>query len=412
MKTLKSILLGGLTLLLVVSCGEPKNAQEEAKLVKTALIARTGKLWKNKSTVIVTFKDGTPEIKAEVERFAKEWTKYANLNFKFYPSAKEMPFYSPPADITITFNTNVHTSAVGTDSRTMEGGIASMNLGILNDKNINTRRSIILHEFGHAIGLEHEHQHKDRTLEFDQVKAIEACNKHINFTEEMCKMFILQTFKEGEAYFSKYDLFSIMHYSLHGDFFKEKIQMKANLSLSLTDKLEIAKIYPGRATAEQILVTHEAQQIEIAEISTYKNCKIREVLNEYLRPTDRGTVEMVPVKNLIIVSKVPGELEDNSMWEDRESTIIRMKSLEYCNLSEEELAASRAKQFASRLEQKNYGSCQIVIDSQGQPNSKMCLDKNFPFQIENVKTKNSADNLCHPTFDSALSVMKRIPPCR
>lgn len=408
---MKNYLLLTMCFITLTSCGGPQNASEEAQIKKTALIASTGKLWKKGSTINVTFKDGTPEIKAEVEKYATEWTKYANLNFKFYSTSKDIP-KKESADIVITFNTQVNTSAVGTDSRYSSKNGVSMNLGILDDEHINTRRSIILHEFGHAIGLEHEHQHKDRTLEFDESKIIDTCKKRINFTEEMCRMFVMATIKEDDAYFSKYDLLSIMHYTLHADFFKKPMDMRQNLSLSLTDKVEIAKMYPGRMSPDEILVTHEAQERELEQISTYKNCKLTERVKERMRPTDRGTVEMVAIKQLSISSIVPNEFDDLYIWEDRESTIIRMQTLPYCNAEEKELEEIRAKQREEQYAKRIYGSCFISIKEDGKPDPKNCKNPQFPFEILKTGTNKSASSACHQTFESALGMMKNIPVCR
>lgn len=408
---MKHYIFLSLLIVTLTSCGEPHSAATEAQIKKTALIANTGKLWKKGSTINVTYKDGTPGIQAEVERFAVEWTKYANLNFKFYKTVKDIP-RGQTADVVITFNTNVHTSAVGTDSKYFSNSEASMNLGIINDQHINTRRSIILHEFGHAIGLEHEHQHKDRTIQFDEVKSIEACQKHINFTEEMCKMFILQTFKEGEVYFSKYDLLSIMHYSLHGDFFKTSMDMKQNFSLSLMDKLEIAKMYPGRMSQEQILVTHQTLERELHELTTYKNCKLTERVRERMRPTDHGTVELVQVKDLRISSITPNEFDDLYTWEDRESTVIRMQTLPYCNLDEQELEQQRKKIKSENYQKRSFGSCSININDEGNPTPKSCTNPQYPYEVVKAATGKRVDSLCHPTFESAFDVMKYIPVCR
>lgn len=408
---MKNYLLLTMCIITLTSCGEPQNASTEAQIKKSALIANTGKLWKKGSTINVTFKDGTPEIKAEVEKYATEWTKYANLNFKFYNSAKDIP-KKESADIVITFNTQVNTSAVGTDSKYVSKSDASMNLGILDDVHINTRRSIILHEFGHAIGLQHEHQHKNRTLQFDETKTIEACRTKINFTEEMCRMFIIQTIPANEAYFSKYDLLSIMHYTLHSDFFKSPMDMKSNLSLSLTDKVEIAKMYPGRMTADQILETHEAQTREMEQVSTYKNCRLDETLTEKMRPTDSGTVELVSVKQLTISSIVDGEFEDRYLWEDRESTIIRMQTLPYCNMEEKELEESRAKEKAEKYAKRNLGSCSINLNEDGTPAPSNCRNPKFPFEITKIGAPRSGSSICYQTFESAYETMKTQANCR
>lgn len=406
---MKNHILFAILTMTLFSCGQPNSSQEEAKVKKTALIAQTGKTWKNKSTLIVSFLDGSKDFKDEVELFSKEWTRYANINFVFYPTLAHIP-KNQSADIVITFNTTVHTSAVGTDSKVSLQTGESMNLGLSQIKHINVRRGIILHEFGHALGLQHEHQHKKRSLEFDESKALIACRNHLGFTDTQCREFILQTIPAEGVYFSQYDPLSIMHYTLHPDFFKTKVEIRENSSLSLIDKLEIAKLYPGRKTAEEILLSHENLQRELKEISTYKNCKLTETLTEKIRPIERG-VELTSVTQLVISSKVDNEFNDNYLWEDRESTIIRMQSLEYCNLSEDELTAKRNKKLADNYNNRQFGNCIIPLNENGTPNGNRGCGKDYPYQVYPLNYKVSLDNLCHPTFESALDSLKSLPYC-
>ncbi len=68
--------------------------------------------------------------------------------------------------------------------------------------------SLILHEFGHALGLEHEHQRSDfwevlqNLLAYKLKKLPDACDEHLRFP-----------FEEGVTRFqTEYDPNSIMHY--------------------------------------------------------------------------------------------------------------------------------------------------------------------------------------------------------
>lgn len=394
--------------LFLSACGESQNSSDEARLKKGSLIARTGKTWPNKSIIIVTFNDGTPEIKAEVERFSKEWTKFANVNFVFYSTPKQLP-KNKAADIIITFNTKVNTSAIGTDSKIASVTESSMNLSILSNKFIHQRRGLILHEFGHALGLEHEHQHKDRTLAFDETKAIGLCRSQLGFDEPACKMFILETFKDKDIYFSKYDPFSIMHYTLHPDFYKSKVDMDENMSLSLTDKLEISRLYPGRVSTEEIILGHENQIRELKALNTYKNCKLVEYKKEKIRPTEKGAA-LTTITELSIVSIAPNEFMDNYVWEDKESTVLYMQSLDYCNLSEDELAAVRLKKMEEQFKTRSFGQCTIPVNEDGTVKSAGC-DADYPYQILNKKNK-SVDNNCYQSFDQAQQEMKSLAQCK
>ena len=133
-------------------------------------------------TVNVAFNGGDPELYALIESTASEWTSNGGrLKFSFRRSDGTFRTWSESdstraADVRIGFFTdkdrNGYWSAVGTLARRVNAGEATMNFGDLGTtlsayyggKNPTPwlksyAHSTILHEFGHAIGLNHEHFH-------------------------------------------------------------------------------------------------------------------------------------------------------------------------------------------------------------------------------------------------------------
>ncbi len=107
-------------------------------------IAPRGKAWINGTTLTVRFLGGSPNDQAVAREQAGWWAKVANIKFDFNGS--------PNADIRISFDpTDGAWSYIGTDCRTIPLNQATMNLGFLDG-------GTAAHEFGHAIGLAHEHQ--------------------------------------------------------------------------------------------------------------------------------------------------------------------------------------------------------------------------------------------------------------
>lgn len=102
------------------------------------------KMWINGSTLRVRFMGGTAEQRALVRQQAQWWTEHANLTFAFNNV--------PDAEIRIAFDpTDGAWSYVGTDCKKIPQGEPTMNLGFFDGGTAG-------HEFGHAIGLGHEHQ--------------------------------------------------------------------------------------------------------------------------------------------------------------------------------------------------------------------------------------------------------------
>lgn len=98
----------------------------------------------------------------------------------------------------------------------------------------------ILHEFGHALGLEHEHQHRDYAAEWD----IEMlCAKH-GWTPEDVR-FNYDKITRADALFSRYDPKSIMHYPVDpGDTKNNVASVPRNRVLSHGDKEWLRQLYP------------------------------------------------------------------------------------------------------------------------------------------------------------------------
>jgi hypothetical protein len=147
------------------------SAASSVHTVPFHLIVPTLNRWKPGSTVRVAFLGGDTALYEKIEDAASEWTKpgIANLKFQFRGADGKFNQWSAndtdyKAEIRVAFasgDSGGYWSTVGTDSTTpgISGpGQTSLNLDSFDVALPSDWRATTMHEFGHAIGFQHEHQ--------------------------------------------------------------------------------------------------------------------------------------------------------------------------------------------------------------------------------------------------------------
>jgi hypothetical protein len=139
--------------------------------------------WTPGTRILVAFNGGTPDLHRAISEQASLWAKVANLqlDFGFNPATKQFRSWSASdtqysAHIRIGFEQEGYWSYIGTDSVSQNAppSSASMNFAGF-DKEWPTViparwKTVVIHEFGHAIGMHHEHQHVACANEFRWVR--------------------------------------------------------------------------------------------------------------------------------------------------------------------------------------------------------------------------------------------------
>jgi hypothetical protein len=196
-------------------------------------ISPIGKAWMNGSTLRVRFIGGTATQHAVVRREAGWWEQAANIKFNFNNA--------PDAEIRIAFDpADGAWSYVGTDCRSIPLNQPTMNLGFLDG-------GTVAHEFGHTLGLAHEHQNPKGGIQWNEAVVIRELAKSPNFWDEATTRHnVLRRYSLDQINGTEFDPDSIMLYFFPAAWTLNNVATKANATLSNLDKGFIAgaKMYP------------------------------------------------------------------------------------------------------------------------------------------------------------------------
>ena len=213
-------------------------------------LAPIGKTWMNGSTLRVRFNGGSSAQQKIARDQAGWWGQVTNLKFDFNNA--------PDAEIRITFDSQDGAwSYVGTDCRNIPLNEATMNLGFLDG-------GTAAHEFGHAIGLAHEHQNPAGGIQWNEQVVIDELAKSPNFWDEAtARHNVLRKYKADQVNGTTFDPKSIMLYFFPASWTLNGIATEANEILSKLDKEFIAgaKMYPKTggttSTAKELKVNSQ-----------------------------------------------------------------------------------------------------------------------------------------------------------
>lgn len=199
------------------------------------LVGSYTKFWQNGSTLKVRFMNGSTFIKNKVKQIALQWSNHANIHFEFVEYGY--------AEIRILFNERgKHDSYVGTDANLIPQDSQTMNIGFMQDKYPEHEyKRVILHEFGHAIGLEHEHQNPNVSIPWDKAAVYNYYAQTQGWDKVTVDNNILSP--KQKVRYSKYDSKSIMHYAVANELTIGDFEIDWNYDLSPIDKNIISKIY-------------------------------------------------------------------------------------------------------------------------------------------------------------------------
>ncbi len=226
-----------------------------------------GLTWPNESTINIYFmkekqlnyknqvvnNEYTDEIgKFVINTIMKNIAPLVNLKFKW--DITDPSITQENSDVRIMFIKELGAwSELGTECLKTPKYEATMNLGWIDSETdyddiiFKGTGIVVIHEFGHMLGMIHEHSREDATIVWNKEFVIQKLGgPPNNWTPEDVNNQIFNTVKISQFNGSEYDPNSAMHYFFPDDFFENDPNLQKVKNLSCLDKLWINKQYPGK----------------------------------------------------------------------------------------------------------------------------------------------------------------------
>jgi len=218
------------------------DAPDQSEFSEASVI-RTDKQWPNGSTITVQFQSGSFAQIDAVMDYASEWTELANLEFTEISSGA--------ADIRVNIDASRnHWSYIGTGAQNLPDSEPTMNLGVAGyPTNSPAFKRVVLHEFGHAIGLVHEHLSPEAGICWDRPVVYNDYFNRMGWSRQKVDNNLFITYATNSINASDYDPSSIMHYPVERRHLTcDQDVVGWSSELSQTDKDFIKISYPETGT--------------------------------------------------------------------------------------------------------------------------------------------------------------------
>jgi hypothetical protein len=207
--------------------------KDRAALVK-------GAKWNSGDIITISFLDGEPSVQERVKKAAMGWlgSNMANLKFSFQNDTNSL--------VRISFKFSGSWSVIGTTCRQIADKTRpTMNYGWLTPGSTDQEvERVVLHEFGHALGLIHEHQNPGGKISWNRPAVIkDLSGPPNNWTLDVIEHNMFEPYEKLEVNYTSIDKDSIMMYPIPKSWTTNGFSVGLNSKMSDTDKRFIHKQY-------------------------------------------------------------------------------------------------------------------------------------------------------------------------
>ncbi len=264
---MRSILFSALLLLSLAAVSQPgkpaphpfcwtfDKSQTSLETAPSRGLADNYFLWDTGQVLSVAFVGKSSEkLREQVLKHARTWEQYANVRLiRAVDSSR--------SHIRVSLGNEANYTYIGTQAMLIPSGEPTMWIdSIYTDPK--QFRATVIHEFGHVLGLMHEHKHPLSDIKWDKEKIFSNIPYCVwdgqNTDRDFWQDFLTQShsfYTNGTAYDSK----SIMHYAIPAAYTLDGKGSSWNFELSEGDKEIISRLYPKGGAR---LVTDEVFRVD------------------------------------------------------------------------------------------------------------------------------------------------------
>ncbi|EJM58966.1 hypothetical protein PMI30_05983 [Pseudomonas sp. GM50] len=196
------------------------------------------RFWAQNRTLDISITSNFPSFKELVKESILTWAPHINLTLRFVEGNEGVIRIIDTPD---ALERNGHWSAIGTDALLIPSHVPTIQI------HRRLRQSdlgpTILHMFGHALGLEHAHQHPDANIDWHLPNLYKGYGE-IGYSRNQVLEYILPKQRSAYTQLVPYDKCSIMHFPFPKEVIFNDIEYGYCDELSDGDIKAISAIYP------------------------------------------------------------------------------------------------------------------------------------------------------------------------
>lgn len=215
-----------------------EHAVRMDNIIPAFLAAFIDVLWEPGDEITFAFMDGRKLIKNKVVETFMEWEKYANIKF--------VPEVLTKAMVRISFNQEGSWSYLGTECLDIPRHEPTVNFGWLTTRSQEKEiQRVVLHEFGHVLGMIHEHQNPNNIIPWNKDAIYDYyAGPPNNWSRQQVDVNFFEVYDHTRTNSSEFDSQSIMLYPIPNEFTIGDFAVGWNTVLSDMDKEWMERIYP------------------------------------------------------------------------------------------------------------------------------------------------------------------------